>query len=152
VAIPPTLPQPSDVPAATNLKKKTLAAAMELYLSDTPMRAATARDVRKIAKHFTEVVGPERMIDAIDEDDIRAFREIAKRVPSRPTRVQQSMSFKNLSEAHKDAPASTKLSQRTLNKWFDLLSALFEHAQKHRYIVYNPVRSLKISKKKHQRR
>ena len=143
---PPTAAPPAD--GTNSPKQKTLAAAAEAYLSDTPMRPETARDLRTLITRLTQVIGVDRQIRSIQADDIREFRELAKQLPSRPTRVQQAMLLRSLAQSNQGSPDNKKLTQRTLNKWFDLLSALFEHALKHREIDYNPIRGLKTSKKK----
>lgn len=94
-----------------------------------------------------EFFGEEKPIHKVDVEQVRDFKNLMMKMPKhfriRLKKEYKGLTLKEISEL--DIPESNRMTVKTLNsKYFGLVSALFNFAERNGYIDTNPATGLKI--------
>lgn len=114
----------------------------ELRHTDAPEK--TAFDINRVLDRFVEFAGPETTARSVSASQVRDFRDLALRLPARPTHQNRALPIGALAARYADQPDTIYLSRRTVAKWLDFLHAAFEHGVTQEYLDTNPISRAKF--------
>jgi integrase len=125
---------------------------VEAYLIHCEAEDDYATDLRMYARRLQESLGEDRKAQEISKRDMIAFMGQISRLPARLTHTERKLNLQELI-ASVDAQAATgiarsRLSRKTLEKWFQCLGAMFRFGRLHDFCDVVPTEGIRRPKKK----
>lgn len=107
------------------------------------LRPKTLDTYRLVAVRLAEIVGRDTLISKLSRQDFIQFRDVLRRVPANATKRFPGMTLQQVATLA-EAEGLEPMAARTVNKTFETLSALFNHAVECDWIQKNHARRIRV--------
>ncbi len=127
----------------------TINSLVENYISDRKHPKKTAGKLRMLARYLNDLTGKDTPINEVTKSLLMELKLRARHLPARPRQNEKAMGFVALAD-HMNGLGDKrpKITDQTLENWFNLLGGCFNWAIDHDLIAANPTTSIKPRPKK----